>query len=170
MLNTLEMPHCKDLLPWVRRWNDDLSHLWHQSSLPRQVALFELDIKAMFPSLDRQDVWDSVTEIARLVSCAPGPSGRPRKGTLRFAINGKDRKLDRIGSGSPDLFHNIPIDDILRYVYFNVFCNDAYVFANHVLRHKRGLAIGGPWSSQLASAKCMLIEHRFYPVCLPFAA
>ena len=169
VLHTLEMPHCKDLLPWVRQCNADLSALWHQGSLPHTVALFELDIKAMFPSLDRQDVWDSICEIAHLVSRAPGPTGRPRRGTLRFAINGIDRKLDRIGSGSPDLFHNIPVDDVLRYVYFDIFYNDAFVFTNQVLRQKRGLAIGGPCSSQLASGKCMLSEHRFYPVYPPFA-
>ena len=114
VLNTLEMPHCKDLLPWVRKCTVDLSALWHQGSLPYAVALFELDIKAMFPSLGRQDVWDSINEIARLASRAPGATGRPRRGTLHFAVNRIDRRLDHIGSGSPDLFHNIPIDDILR--------------------------------------------------------
>ena len=168
VLNTLEMPHCKDVLPWVRQWNDP-SHLWHQGSLPRLVALFGLDIKALFPSLDKQDVWDSITEIAHLVSRAPGPTGEPRRGTLHFAINRTDRNLDRIGSGSADLFHNIPIDNVVRYVYLNVLCNDTFVFSNHVLRQKQGLAIGGPCSSQLASAKCMLSEHRFYAVWLPVA-
>ena len=123
----------------------------------------------MFPSLDRQDGWDSITEIAHLVSRAPGPTGRTRRGTLRFAISTIDCKLDRIGSGSPELFHNIPIDDVLRCVYFDVFCNDAFVFANHAVWQKRGLAIGGPCLSQLVCAKFMLSEHRFSPVCLPFA-
>ena len=54
-------------------------------------------------------------------------------------------------------------------MYFNILYNHAFVFANHVLRHKRGLAIGGPCSLQLASRKCMLSEHRFYPVYAPFA-
>ena len=71
----------------MRKCNIDLSALWHQGSLPHTVALFELDIKTMFPSLDRQDAWDSVTEIARLVSRAPGPTGRPRRRILRFAVN-----------------------------------------------------------------------------------
>ena len=78
-----------------------MSDLCHQGSLPRQAALFGLPIKAMSPSLDRQDVWDSISEIARLVSRAPGPTSRPDQGTVRLAINRIDRKLDRIGFGSP---------------------------------------------------------------------
>ena len=88
---------------------------------------------------------------------------------LRFAVNRIDRKLDRIGSGSPELYHNMDIDQVLRYVYFDIFCNDACVFSNWVLRQKRGLAIGGPCSSQLASAKCMLSEHLHFPLYMPFA-
>ena len=169
VLNTLEMPHCKDLLPTVRLWNHQLCEQWQQGDLNRPVALFELDIKAMFPSLDRNDVWTSISTIADLVAQAPGPRGRPQRGLLRFAVNRIDHKLDRIGSGSPDLYHNIDIHQVLRYVYFDIFCNDAFVFSNWVLRQKRGLAIGGPCSSQLASAKCMLSEHLYFPVYLPFA-
>ena len=43
------------------------------------------------------------------------------------------------------------------------------MFSNWVLRQKRGLAIGGLFSSQLASAKCMLSEHLYFPLYLPFA-
>ena len=169
VLNTLEMPRCKDLLTTVRQWNRQLQDRWEAGELTRPIALFELDIQAMFPSLDRNDVWDSITAIANLVARAPGPRGRPRRGVLTFAVNRIDRKLDRIGSGSPELYHNIDIDQVLRYVYFDVFCNDAFVFSNWVLRQKRGLAIGGPCSSQLASAKCMLSEHLHFPLYMPFA-
>ena len=163
------MPHCKDLLTTVRQWNQQLHDRWHEGELIRPVALFELDIKAIFPSLDRQNVWESISAIADLVAQAPGPRGRPRRGLLRFAVNRIDRKLDRIGSGSPELYHNIDIQQVLRYVYFDIFCNDAFVFSNWVLRQKRGLAIGGPCSSQLASAKCMLSEHLHFPLYLPLA-
>ena len=169
VLNTLDMPHCKDLLTTVRQWNQQLHDGWHEGELTRPVALFELDIKAMFPSLDRQNVWESISAIADLVAHAPGPRGRPRRGLLRFAVNRIDRKLDRIGSGSPELYHNIDIQQVLRYVYFDIFCNDAFVFSNWVLRQKRGLAIGGPCSYQLASAKCMLSEHLHFPLYLPLA-
>ena len=90
--------------------NPDLSVLWHQGSLPYAVGLFELDIKAMLPSLDMQDVWVSINEIACVVSRAPGPTGKPRRGTLRFALNRIDSQLDRMGSGSPNPFHNVTID------------------------------------------------------------
>ena len=86
----------------------------------------------MFPSLDRDDVWTSIFAIADLVAQAPGPRGKPRRGLLRFAVNRIDRKLDRIGSASPELFHNIDIHQVLRYVSFDVFCTDAFMFSNRV--------------------------------------
>ena len=88
---------------------------------------------------------------------------------LRFAVNRIDRKLDRIGSGSPELSQNTDIDQVLRYVYFDICCNNAFVFLNWVLRPKRGLTIGGPCSSQLASAKCLLSEHLHFSLYMPFA-
>ena len=138
MLNTLEMPHCKDLLTTVRQRNQQLHDRWHEGELTRPVALLELDIKAMFPSLDRQNVWESISAIGALVAQAPGPRGQPRRGVLRFTVNRIDKKLDRIGSGSPELYHNIDIHQVLRYVYFDIFCNDAFLFSNWVLRQKRG--------------------------------
>ena len=174
VLNTLEMPHCKDPLTTVRQWNMQLQAQWEHGELTKPVALFEphiqamfpsldradvwhsmstiAELQAMFPSLDRVDVWHSISTIAELVAQAPGPRGRPRRGKLRFAVNRIYQNLDRIGSGSLELFHNIDIDQVLRCVYFDVFCNDAFVFSNWVLRQKRGLAIGGPCSSQLASS------------------
>ena len=169
VLHTLEMPHCKDLLPTVRLWNHQLKEQRVQGNLTLPVALFELDIKAVFPSLDRNDVWTSISTIADLVAQAPGPRGRPGQGLLRFAVNRINRKLDRIGSGSPESFHNIDIHQVLRYVYFDILCLDAFGFSNWVLRQRRGLAIGGPCSSHLASAKCNLSEHVHFPPYLPFA-
>ena len=86
VVNTLEMPHCKDLLTNVRQWNMQLQAQWEHGELTKLVALFELDIQAMFPSLDRADVWNSISTIAELVTQAPGPRGRPRRGMLRFAV------------------------------------------------------------------------------------
>ena len=55
---------------------------------------------------------------------------------LQVAISCIDRTLDGIGFGSPKLYHNIHIHQVLRYVYFDIFCNDAFVFSNWVLRIK----------------------------------
>ena len=169
VLGTLEMAHCKDLLSVVRESNTRLFDLWHTGDLWGPVELFDLDIKAMFASLNRQDVWDAFNTITDCVVAAPRPTRRPCRGALRFAINKIDRKLVRLGTGHFELFHNVHIDDVKRYVYFDVFCNDAFVFTNLVLRQTNGLAIGGPCSSQLASIKCMSSAHHFYPSYPPFA-
>ena len=47
-----------------------------------------------------------------------------------------------MGKGHCDLFHNVHIDDVKRYVYFDVFCNDAFVFTNLVLGQTKGVPIG----------------------------
>ena len=75
VFNTLKMPHRKDLLTTVRQWNQQLQDRREAGELTRPVALFQLDIQAMFPSLDRNDVWDSITAIANLVAPTPGPRG-----------------------------------------------------------------------------------------------
>ena len=132
----------------------------------------------MFPSLNRHNVWDAFNTITDCASAAPCPTGCPRRGALRFAINKIDRKLDRVGTGHCDLYHNVHMDDVKRYVYFDVFCNHAFVLTNLVLRQATGLAIGGPCSSQLASIKCMsmsitsiFLAHRLHrtdsPPCTP---
>ena len=62
------MPHYKDLLPTICLRNHQLSEQWQQGNLTRPVALFELDINATFPSLDRTDAWTSISTIAELVA------------------------------------------------------------------------------------------------------
>ena len=74
VLGTLEMAHCKDLLSFVREWNAHLSDLLHTGNLWGPVELFELDIKAMLPSLNRQDVRDAFNTITNCVVAAPRPT------------------------------------------------------------------------------------------------
>ena len=40
VLRTLEMPHCKDLLPTVRLWNHQLKEQWEQGNLTRPVLAY----------------------------------------------------------------------------------------------------------------------------------
>ena len=107
VLGTLETAHCKDLLSVVREWNTRRSALWHRGDLWGPMQLFELDIKAMFPSLNRKDVWDAFNTITDCVVAAPRPTGRSRRGALRFAMSKTDRKLDRVDRGHCELFHNV---------------------------------------------------------------
>ena len=119
------------------------------------VELFALDIKAMFPSLNRQDISEAFNTIAHCVVAAPRSTGRPRRGTLRFAINKIDRKLDGVGTGHFDMFHNVHINDVKRYIYIDVFCNDAFVFTNLVLRQTEGWPlVAATHPSWAASSAC----------------
>ena len=58
------MLHCKDILPWVGYWNSRIQERCATGE-PKDphVELFELDIKAMFPSLSRDGVWEAIQEL-----------------------------------------------------------------------------------------------------------
>ena len=163
-MQTAEMMHCKDLLPLIRAWNTALRELWNNDALPDGVVFWGLDIIAMFPNLSRDRVWESIQEMFRIVQ-----QTRRGRGPLSFAINKLDRKLDRIGGGSPELFTNFRTQDVLDFVYYDIYCNDLFVYLNVVYRQVRGIAIGGTGSSQYACIDCMLSEYRYLETLPPYA-
>ena len=121
----------------VRQWNSVLHDLWLRGELPDSVTFWELDIVAMFPNLSRDRVWAAIQEIFDIVHRT-----RRMRAQLRFAINKIDKKLDRIGGGSPELFTNFTKQQVLDFVYFDIYCNDLFVYLNAVYRQVRGIAIG----------------------------
>ena len=163
-LPTAELMHCKDLLTLVRQWNETVRQLWIHHELPDRVTFWELDIVAMFPNLSRDRVWAAVQVMFQLVRAR-----RRMRGSFRFAINKIDRKLDRIGSGSRELFTNFTQQDVLHFVEYDIFHNDVFVYMNVVLCQVRGIAIGGTCSSQYACTDCMICEHRFLNTVPPYA-
>ena len=56
------------------------------------LTLFELDVKEMFPSMDRSVVLKALDDFHKRVVKNRGRRGK----SLRFAINRQDRKLDRL--------------------------------------------------------------------------
>ena len=93
-----------------------------------------------------------------------GPYGRGKrigKNGPTFAIHNKDRKLDKIGIGYSGDFTSITWEDIATYVKYDVFDNDFFVVGNRLYRQKKGIAIGGIISAQLAELFCMCKELNF---------
>ena len=121
----------------------------------------------MFPRLDREEVvqgaeavYEAVLQALRKV----GPRGRGKrigsKGPI-FAVHNKNKKMDKIGIGYSEDYTNITWDDIQTYIRYDVFDNDFFVVGNRLLRQKKGIAIGGIISAQLAELFCMAKELKF---------
>ena len=104
----------------------------------------------MFPALS--DFHDSVK----------AASGKRGKEWL-FAINKLGRKLDRMGIRHGKYFTNIKFSNILRFCRFDIFHNDVFTMGGSVFRQIRGLAIGGPGSTQLANITLFQAEVKGYP-------
>ena len=127
---------------FVRRWNTWFS----QQPEHLLVEPFDLDVAEMFPSLDREAAITALKKFHQLVLEARGKRGKQ----YIFAINRVDRKLDRVGTGYTKYFTNITFQDLLDFVRYDVLYNDIFTVDGRVLRQKRGVAIDGTCSAQLA--------------------
>ena len=121
---------------------------------------WELDVVEMFPRLDRQKVLDALKAIHTLVGEARKVRGKNRQ--CCFALHQHDGKLDTMGKGSARHFTNVTFAEVLAYVEYELFSNDIFVAGTRVLRQRRGVAIGGTCSAQLACLYCMYQEHDWY--------
>ena len=119
-----------------------------------------LDIKELFPNLDRVGTFEAVSTIHKEVAARL----RKRVGAdgLGFAIHKRHREMDRIGRGDNGSFWNLTFAEVLNYVEWDLHHNSLFVMGNRVWDQIRGVAIGGPLSAQLASMFCMVREAKFY--------
>ena len=93
-----------------------------------------------------------------------GPFGRGKRigsNVPTFAVHNKNRKLDKIGTGYSGVCTNITWKDIVSYMNYDGFDNDFFVVGNRLFRQKKGIAIGGIISAQLAELCCMGKELNF---------
>jgi len=152
---------------FVNRWNKWFASDDYAPPVPPHdaISLFELDVQEMFPSLDQDRVLASLQELHDLVLKARGKRGK----CLLFAINRHDRKLDRMGTGYHRFFTNLSFPEVMTFCRFDVLKNDVFVVGSSVMRQKRGIAIGGTGSAQLANADLFVREHKFYPLTDPVA-
>ena len=170
-LPSLEMPHTKDLLSAVRYWN---TRLQAHSKDPRfadlAVSFWELDVKEMFPSLDRTSVFEAILFIHDAIWTKLVHTRKARGDCMVFYINKFDKHLDRVGGGGdPKLFHKITFQDVQRFVKFDLEANDIFLLGSTLMRQLRGVAIGGTCSAPLACGYCIRKEHEFYQTVRPYA-
>ena len=95
------------LLRFVRRWNTWLQ----EGEDPRldPLQLWVLDVKEMFPSMDRHRVHSTLKQLHDMLVKKRGKRGRE----LLFAINRFDRKRDRLGTGYGKYYANLSYSDVL---------------------------------------------------------
>ena len=79
-----------------------------------------------------------------------------------FALHKEHRKLDRVGTGSREQFHNVPYAALREFLEYELHHNALFCVGNTILEQIRGVAIGGTCSAQLSSIFTMVQEHRFY--------
>ena len=133
---------------------------------PNHYCLFELDVKEMFPRLPRTGVLDAVRNVAaEVVKALEGWGGRcvrMQLSGLKFAIHKCNRQLDRIGPAYSDEYGALSMDEVTRYILFDVQHNDMFTVGGKIFRQKRGLAIWGLCSAQLAELYCIWCECHAY--------
>ena len=93
-----------------------------------------------------------------------GPFGRGNRIGSNLpisAVHTKNIKLDKFGSGYSGDFTNMTWKDIVTYMNYDVFDNNFFVVGNRLFRQKKGIAIGGIISAQLAEICCTGKEPNF---------
>ena len=116
LVHSFAMLRFKDILPCIRYWNERIRERQATGTLrDPKVELFELDVKAMFPSLSRDGVRNAVQELHTAIMGARRQRHIGRGRMLKFAINTLDRKVDRLGHGHSDLYHNVNFDEVRRF-------------------------------------------------------
>ena len=61
------------------------------------------------------------------------------------------------------------MQEVRAFCKFDIFANDTFYVGSRVYRPKRGLAIGGTRSAQLASICFFMSEIKGYPAWVPLA-
>ena len=76
-------------------------------------------------------------------------------------MHNKNKKMDKIGIGYSEDYTHITWEDIQTYIRYDVFDHNFFVVGNRLWRQKKGIAIGGIISAQLAELFCMGKELQF---------
>ena len=123
--------------------------------------MWESDIKDFFPSLNRSATPKAVDAIHTLM--IQKLNKRVNKNEcMWFALHKEHKKLDRVGTGSREHFHNVPYAALQEFLEYELHHIALFCIGNTILEQIRGVAIGGTCSAQLSSICTMVQEHRFY--------
>ena len=119
-----------------------------------------LDIKDFFPSLNWSATLKAADTLHTLLVQKLNKRVHKDEG-MWFALHKEHKKLDRVGTGSRDQFHNVPYAALREFLECELHHNALFCAGNTVLEQIRGVAIGGTCSAQLSSI-FTIQEHRFY--------
>ena len=111
-----------------------------------KTVLADRDIDNAYWELPKEGVYDSVKQASQQVRAQRG-----MRGNLPFSIaKGGERSLDRIGNAADRGFRAVPLEDVLKFVRWDLDHNTFFEMDSWVLnQHIKGVPIGGFWSAQL---------------------
>jgi len=103
--------HCGNILDSVAYWKQGIDNLSSFDS----VSLFEYDIADMYYHIPKEECRQLLTQFFELF--------RSTFKRRSVAINKGSRQLDRIGCGSSELYHTIPLHELFNYCLFELIDN-----------------------------------------------
>jgi len=105
-----------------------------------KTVLAERDIDNAYWELPKEGVYDSVKQAAQLVR-----THRGMRGNFFFSIaRGGERSLDRIGKAADRGFRAVPMEDVLKFVRWDLDHNTLFEMHGWVLNQNiKGVPIGG---------------------------
>ena len=124
----------------------------------RRTVLAERDIDNAYWELPKDGVLDAVTQAAQRVQKHGG-----MRGSFHFSIaKGGERLLDRIGSATERHFRVVPLEDLLKFVRWDLYENTLFEWQGWVLNQNiKGVPIGGYLSAQLMCIWALVQEINF---------
>ena len=141
---------CQDLISSQRYW--DVAMQRFHDTPTQHLLLFEYDLDSMYYHLDQQACITALQDFFLLFK------DLFKRRTV--AISKQDRSLDRIGSGSRELYTNILITDLLTFCEFELRGNSVARVGSMAYRQTIGIPMGGFPSAPLANICLLMRELR----------
>ena len=124
-----------------------------------EVAGFELDLKRMFPSLNRSMLRSAHVDLfkrCQKMYCYR----RTDKDVYICVAHGADSQLDCIGEKSPKYYYVFSSQELVDRITLDAYSNDLFQIGSDVLEQYTGIATGAQMASQNANVILMHAESR----------
>ena len=123
-----------------------------------KTVLAERDIDNAYWELPKEGVYDSVKQASQLVRAHRG-----MRGNFFLSIaKGGERSLDRIGKAAGRGFRAVPLEDVLKFVRWDLDHNTLFEMDGWVLNQNiKGVPIGGFLRAQLMCMWALVQEITF---------
>ena len=127
------------------------------SALNVDVAGFELDLKRMFPSLDRSMLRPAYTNL--FDRCTKMYCYRRTEKDIYISVaHGSDSQLDCIGKKSPKYYSVFSSRELVDRITLDAYLNDLFQIGSDIFEQYTGVAIGAQMASQNANVILMHAE------------